>query len=585
MSNNQKYLVTTAIEQTWKYEEPILFLGEWCKIYSKKDNWSKLDFTVLDHHWNDIEKFHYDYKYLSVFYEKVLFDLSIKLNEIHCVDHNLRYWRILIGPWLAYIIQITFDRWATIQDAIKFFDISGSKILIQNDDELIPKNMVHLRKLMGSDEWNHYIYALILKKLNNVSLTSIPYISTTYDFQKENDNNTFDKLVNIYSSLSKHLIKKNDAFIIQSYLSFYNNIVLQIKIGQVPQLWSNFSPIESVILNHMRQWSLPQNYLNPFEEFLINLIPKQIPPLYLEGYTKIIDQANSLRFPENPKFIFTSTSLWFDDVIKEYVAQKVEQGAPLFYGQHGGTYGQAFFLWAEEHERKIADKYLTWGWEEKNIIDEAVTIPVGVLRKIKKRHFSQNNANDIMLVLATDRRYYTHLCSLFLYQYKKNLYKSLEFLTELRGTDIYKNLLVRMYHTDYGWEEKQRLKDLHPNIRIDDATKSIWKLVENTRLVVYSYNSTGYLEFMAANIPTIIFWDPTINPIQNSAIKYFDDLKKVGIFHESPESAAQHVIMNYNDIDKWWNNHELKKVLDQFLKKYCYSSDNLLTNLKNNFNI
>ena len=584
MTDNNRFLVTTAIEETWKYDQPILFLGEWCKLYSKKENWKNLDFKVSVHHWDDIEKFHSDYKYLAELYEKILLDLSDKLNEIHGVDHNLRYWRILIGPWLAYIIQITFDRWATIQDTIKNYDINGTNILIQNEDELVPQNMIHLRKLMGSDEWNHYIYALILKNKSNVSITIVPSLPTNKDLVLNNDNNTFDKLVKIYSSLSKPLIKKNDAFIIQSYLSFYNNIALQIKLGQVPQLLGNISPIESLVLNYRRQWSLLRNYLNPYEEFLINLIPHQIPSIYLEGYSKIIDQVSSLNYPQKPKFIFTSTSLWFDDVIKEYVAQKVELGSPLFYGQHGGGYGQVLFMWAEEHERKIADKYLTWGWEEKNDKDEAVTIGVGVLRKIKKRRLSNYKVYDIMLVLATDRRYYTHLCSTYLYKYIDNFYNSIEFINQLQGNDLYNNLLIRMYHTDYGWEEKKRLTDLHPNIRIDDATQSIWKLVENTRLVVYSYNSTGYLEFMAANIPTIIFWDPTINPIRNSATKYFDDLKRVGIYHESPESAARHVKTIYNDIDIWWNNEDLKIVLNQFLRKYCYSSYNLLNNLKNIFN-
>ena len=61
----KKHLVTTPLEYTWpKKNEKILFLGEWCKSYSKKDQWKNLDFEVLDYHWNDRNKFEKDYYYL-----------------------------------------------------------------------------------------------------------------------------------------------------------------------------------------------------------------------------------------------------------------------------------------------------------------------------------------------------------------------------------------------------------------------------------------------------------------------------------------------------------------------------------------
>ena len=48
-------------------------------------------------------------------------------NEIHNVDHSLRYWRILIGPWLGYFIHILFDRWIMLKRAITEYEIEGSK--------------------------------------------------------------------------------------------------------------------------------------------------------------------------------------------------------------------------------------------------------------------------------------------------------------------------------------------------------------------------------------------------------------------------------------------------------------------------
>ena len=47
-------LVLTADEHTWPKEnkEPVLFLGEWCKRYSRKAVWQKLDAEVAPYHWD-----------------------------------------------------------------------------------------------------------------------------------------------------------------------------------------------------------------------------------------------------------------------------------------------------------------------------------------------------------------------------------------------------------------------------------------------------------------------------------------------------------------------------------------------------
>ena len=102
----EKFLVTTAKDTTWpKNNENILFLGEWCKLYSKKKTWENLDYSVLDYHWDNREKFEKDYYYLISFYEEVIETIAIKMNQIHQVNHGVKYWRILLGPWLSLFIQ------------------------------------------------------------------------------------------------------------------------------------------------------------------------------------------------------------------------------------------------------------------------------------------------------------------------------------------------------------------------------------------------------------------------------------------------------------------------------------------------
>ena len=121
-----RFLITTALEDSWRDDEPVLFLGEWCRRYSRKDRWSRMDAEVLPYHWGDRAKLHDDYTSLQGFHERLLQDLVVQLNRIHGVDRSPRYWRILVGPWLGYFVPMLFDRWSSIQEAVHRHHLSAS---------------------------------------------------------------------------------------------------------------------------------------------------------------------------------------------------------------------------------------------------------------------------------------------------------------------------------------------------------------------------------------------------------------------------------------------------------------------------
>lgn len=106
----------------------------------------------MPYHWDDRAKMHNDYKYLMTLYEKLLKDLSVELNQIHNTNYSLRYWRILVGPWLGYFIQILFDRWSSIHQAINLYDIFGTVVLCGNESKLVPNDMEDMARLFVSDK-------------------------------------------------------------------------------------------------------------------------------------------------------------------------------------------------------------------------------------------------------------------------------------------------------------------------------------------------------------------------------------------------------------------------------------------------
>ena len=137
-------------------------------------------------------------------------------------------------------------------------------------------------------------------------------------------------------------------------------------------------------------------------------------------------------------------------------------------------------------------------------------------------------------------------------------------------------LTVRLYSQDYGWDQVSRWRDHFPNLPLDEGQSDINNLIRKSRLYISTYNATTYLESFTMNVPTVIFWNPNHWELRDSAIPYFEELKRVGIFHETPESAAHHVAAIWNDIDAWWASPAVREVLELFKQRYCHLPDDLL---------
>ena len=110
----QSIFVTTAIEETWGLKDKIIFADEACCLYDRRHIWEKRDHTIIPYHWKNNKKLKIDYDYLTKLYEAKLIELSDKLNVIHNVSFSLKFWRVIVGPWLAYFIHLLFDRWQTV---------------------------------------------------------------------------------------------------------------------------------------------------------------------------------------------------------------------------------------------------------------------------------------------------------------------------------------------------------------------------------------------------------------------------------------------------------------------------------------
>ena len=166
MNNKKNLLVTTAIEETWGNgeNEKIIFLGEWCKEYSAKSSWDGRKNAVVDFYCRDRNKFEIDHDYLEQFYERLLASLTITLNHYHNVDYSIRYWRIVLGPWLLTYVPAVWNRWESLRIAFEEYEFDETILLNPDIEYEAPSSHLNALNLIANSHlWNHMLYARILK--------------------------------------------------------------------------------------------------------------------------------------------------------------------------------------------------------------------------------------------------------------------------------------------------------------------------------------------------------------------------------------------------------------------------------------
>jgi putative transferase (TIGR04331 family) len=573
------FLVTTALQDTWpENNKSVLFLGEWCRLYSQKSRWENLSGEVAPYHWDDRDKLYKDYKYLLKLFEKVLESLVVELNNTHNVRYSSRYWRLLIGPWLMSFLTIIFDRWSCIKIVVDKYSIENTKILRGVNLNHVPLCMEHYSNIVTTDLWNHAIYASILKYLKFEKISFCKHSLDLPKWPKKQATKKRDIIFRI-----KHFIvnclsffsRNKNYFFISTYTSKFDLIKLQLMLGQIPIFYQEPNYVDLIPQEINRNISLSGfKYKTVFEQYVKEVVPLQIPKVYLEGYKNLLKLSKSNNWPKEPKLIWTSNSFYMDEMFKFWAGDRIEEGVPLVIGQHGGNYGQALFNMGEYHELKICDYYLSWGWKSKT--DKV--IPIGIFKKSLNNKRRLDDNVSILLILSVACRYNSGIQSIpASSQWIDYLDDQIEFYEKLPDY-VSNNVTVRLYPHDFQWSQFERWKEKFPNSKIDECEKDLDKAVKNTNLLISGWNTTAYLESMMSNIPTIIFWEPKYFEIRKDARDDFEKLKKVGIFHENPVSAVKHIKKIWGNIDLWWNLPDVTLARNEFTLKYA-NSNNVLGKL------
>jgi len=587
----ERTLITTADERTWPKEksEPVLFLGEWCTLYDRKKYWSDLNYKIVPYHWHDKNKFNCDYYYLQDLYEELLKQLVAQLNKEHSVDHSLKYWRILVGPWLGYFIQMLFDRWFMLDYTLNNYEIKSCTIFKRDDYAMIPSDMQEFSPMYMKDDWNEMIYGQLLSRYyaNRINIKTVIKSSEQENLVISSNiksvirrqiRNIIISLLNLFNKIT---CKDDDYFFLSSCIPIKTLIKLQLSLKQLPKYWRPQQlPRFFVDSSKRNQFYLTNTQSDKtekyeFKEVAQEMISNHIPTAYQEGYKNLIKIVNQSPWPRTPKSIFTSNAYISDDYFKAWSASKVEENIPLLIGQHGGMFGMTPFAYAEEHQIETSDAWISWGWQDS---ENKKIKPVGNFKQYQIDLEYNPQGGGLLVTFVTPRYNYHMFSTIVPSQWPEYFDEQCRFIEGL-PKPLQKEMTVRLYKDDRSWGQKSRWQDRFPDVKLDHADQRIEEMIKRSRIFIATYNSTTYLETFALNIPTIAFWNPDHWDLRNDVKDDFQSLKNAKILHDTPESAAKHLADIWDDIPRWWNSKEIQQVKDKFCKRWSYTGDDLFDKL------
>lgn len=574
-------LVTTALQETWPaIHKKTIFLGKWCLIYGEKEKWSNYNFILPEYHWNNRKLLYKDYEKLNKIYEVFLGILSKRLNNMNSTNYDKEFWRIIIGHWLGYFIQIIYDRWTTINEVFNNYEIDNIYVLDKQLKDLIPLNYADFKEKYATDEWNEQIYKdIIFYKKFNVNVNKLDSFSEE-DSKRIANKPTINELLKTFITKNFNINADMNVFFVETNMGWWEDFILQFKLGQIPRISSfpNLNLNKNNLDYENRKIPLKINFdfknssvEIDFLNYICRAIPRYIPYLYFEGFKKNLKflEGNKYISALKPKFIFTSTGHFENESFKLWTALQQRSNAKLVIAQHGGFYGIGKYSFNEEHEKKISNFYLTYGWHEQN---NHKIIKNCVIRKSPFKNIKPKKDGICILVTASLRRYSNFISSLpIAHESWETYHQYQEKFVGCLNSSVKLKLLVRCMVPDWGNNHVKRWSDNKNVSYIDDGKQNIKNLIYKSRIFVSTYNATSFLESLQANFPTLIYWDKNIWETKKESLKYLEMLEEAGILHYSYKSAAEKLNEIWDDIEIWWNDPKLQILKDKFCDRYSNS--------------
>jgi putative transferase (TIGR04331 family) len=538
-----------------------LLLGTWALNYGDIEN--KNNHKIVSYHYDNFYIKKKDYLYSKALYFRMIPVFTNLLNKHHNLEWSEKSIKIYFGSWLLDVIQVVLDRYKSIENATNNYDFD--KCILTNSSVEILSGF-DFRQEITTDRYNHVLYSKIIKIINKELYKKSIFINYECNYKKINK----DSLIRKYLQSLFFLITKNSRSIVDSAY-FRKKDFIELVLKSFP----NITPIfftaslndENIKKDYTVRDKLKEDFSNnfvinsKFEEVLLEILFEEMPYVFIEGLDEIKIKSKNINITN--KNIYSANRISNNDVFKFFVANQLSDNK-IIIGQHGGSYGICEWSSLEFYEREIADIYITYGWEDTKAYK---TIPISHPKMIVPKKCTIN-INKILYVLNNFPRYFNrNVSNPSAGNGRVDYFKNIKLFIENISVDAKTNFYVRLNPHDYSTGVKKYLSGLDVNYSEEDFYTELC----SASLVICDNNQTTFLESLALNKPTIIFWNKKYWKIRDAAKEDFIKLKNVGVYYDNYKEAVlfMNKLIEKNEVSKWWLDKKRQKVIREFTYKYA----------------
>ena len=140
------------------------------------------------------------------------------------------------------------------------------------------------------------------------------------------------------------------------------------------------------------------------------------------------------------------------------------------------------------------------------------------------------------------------------------------------------------------WDETNTIKASHPWLRLQTARRremgdfgDFEKVVSSCALTIHTVNETTYLQCIANNIPTIVYFDKVNYQVKDSQAKYFKKLEDAKILFYDVKELAQHVNRIHLDVNSWWSSNITQLAVKDFTNALAWTDENWIEGVNDYF--
>jgi len=569
------FLICTADEAFWPEHGPVLFLGEWCKVWGRRERWGAMTHQVLPYHWSDPQAAYADYLVVDDLYEQCLGKIARALNDAHGIERSVRYWRIVVGPWLQMFIAIVWDRWRSVLTAEESGLVTDSVVGEYEPGAYTLRDNLEFGTLYETDSYNQFLFSSLIVAGGRMPFRAIP-VSGGRQAQRTwwTSPSAFKGVLRrVAERLSRSVPSRlNRVVLVSTSLANRDLFRLQLALGQLPYVQPPMLPASDSAFDPSRRAALKIDIgADRFARVLSTLISDQLPSVYFEGYERMRDDA--LRaYPANPRVMFTSYAYDVDEAFKFWAAENMERGAKLVGTQHGFNYGITRWFQEEDHQVRIYDRFYTWGWDSKKL---ANAVPLAAAKFNRARAVVKPTPKG--RVLLTTYAWPRYMYKLYavpqsaagMLQYFDEQFRFAGALSE----QARRLLLVRACPSDRGWHQVERWAVAWPDVECHPGRGiRMFEHMCQSRLMVTTINGTPAIEALASNYPCILQWH-SVCEIRPDAQSFYDELREADILHATPEDAAAKVDEILADPLAWWLTPRVQRAKDRFTRRFARTSE------------